>query len=204
MAAAAAKDASIELKPHPVPGEKDNKGKMPANGAGKENCFNCGEDDQWVVNCPNLTNAQCEKLASTVHISLGNAEFKRIGFLQNELTNPRVIATRNTLDPHRLYLNSTSSFHQVFTEEHLDNLRLAGATLRATCNTGANFATKKGWYRDLFDLWLVCNCTPNLLSLPQLEADGFKLSYHTGGNWIVTTPQGEDITCWNPKGRVHT
>ena len=78
-----------------------------------------------------------------VHISLGNSEFEGIGILQNKSTNPRVIATCNTLDPHRLYLHSTSSFHQVFTEEHLDNLHLAGATLRANCNTGTNFATKK-------------------------------------------------------------
>jgi hypothetical protein len=38
------------------------------------------------------------------------------------------------------------------------------------------------------------SCTANLLSLPQIEADGFTVSYHTGGNWIVTTPQGEEIT----------
>ncbi len=86
------------------------------------------------------------------------------------------------------------SFHQVFTEEHLDNLRLAGATLRADCNTGTNFATKKGWYRDLFNLWLVHNSIANLLSLPQLEADGFTVSYHTSGNWIIITPQGKEIT----------
>ncbi len=78
--------------------------------------------------------------------------------------------------------SSTSSFHQVFTEEHLDNLWLAGATLRADCNAGTNFATEKGWYRDLFNLWLVCNGIANLLSLTQLEADGFTISYHTGGN----------------------
>ena len=35
-AAAAAKDASIKHKPHPVPGEKDNKGKMFAISAGKK------------------------------------------------------------------------------------------------------------------------------------------------------------------------
>ncbi len=156
-AAAAAKDASTEHKPHPVPGEKDNKGKMLANSAGKKNCFNCGGDDHWVVNCPDLTNAQREELVGMVHISLGDAEFKGIGFLQTESTNPRVIATRNTLDPHWLYLDSTSSFHQVFMEEHLDNLSLAGTTLRADCNAGTNFATKIGWCRELFDLWLVRN-----------------------------------------------
>ena len=139
---------------------------MLTNSAGKKNCFNCGGDDHWVVNCPNLTNAQREVLAGTVHISLGNAEFEGIGFLQNESTNPCIIVSDNTLDPHWLYLNSTSSFHQVFTEEHLDNLCLAGATLRADCNAGTNFATEKGWYSNLFNLWLVHNGINNLLSLP--------------------------------------
>jgi hypothetical protein len=201
-AAAAAKDASIERQPHLVPGEKDSKGKMLANSAGKNNCFNCGADNHWVVNCPDLTNAQREELAGMAHISIGDAEFKGIGFLQNESTNTRVVATHNTLDPHRLYLDSTSSFHQVFTEEHLDNLRLAGATLRANYNTGTNFATKKGWYSNLFDLWLVRNGIANLLSLPQLEADGFTISYHTGGNGIVTTPQGREITFHQEKNGV--
>jgi hypothetical protein len=129
-----------------------------------------------------------------VHISIGDTGFEGIGFLQNELTNPRVIATCKTLEPQRLYLDSTSSFHQVFMEEHLDNLRLAGATLCADCNASTNFATKKSWYRDLFNFWLVRNCIANLLSLPQLEADGFMVSYHTGGNWIIMPPQGKEIT----------
>jgi hypothetical protein len=42
----AAMAASSEKKtPHPVPGEKDDKGKMLANISGKRNCFNCGSDN---------------------------------------------------------------------------------------------------------------------------------------------------------------
>jgi hypothetical protein len=180
---------------HPLdPGEKDEMGKMITDSSGKKNCFNCGGDNHWVVNFPDLTQAQCEELAGMAHISIGGKEFEGIGFLQNESSNPRIVTTRKTLDPQRLYLNSTSSFHQVFTDEHLDNLRLSGATLRADCNADTNFATKKGWYRNLFKLWLVCNGIANRLSLPQLEADGFTVSYHTRGNWIVTTPHGKEIT----------
>ena len=73
-------------------------------------------------------------------------------------------------------------------EEHLGGCQLANATLRADCNAGTNFASKKGWYHDLLDLWLVRNSIANLLSLPQLEADRLTVSYHTGGNWNVTTP----------------
>jgi hypothetical protein len=119
---------------------------------------------------------------------------KELDSYKNESPNPRVIATRKTLDPQRLYLDSTLSIYQVFTDKHLDNLWLAGAILHADCKAGTNFSTEKGWYRDLFDLWLLCNGITNLLSLPQLEADGFTVSYHTGGNWIITTPQGKEIT----------
>jgi hypothetical protein len=193
-AVALAKDGSIGRKPHPVPGEKDTAGKMIPNSSGKKNCFSCSMDNHWVVNYPDLSQAQREELAGMAHILIGSKESKGIGFLQNKSSNPRVVATCKTLDPQQLYLDSTSSFHQVFTEEHLDNLRLVGTTLRAYCNAGTNFATKKGWYRNLFDLWLVRNGIANLLSLPQLEADGFTVSYHTGGNWIVTIPHGDEIT----------
>jgi hypothetical protein len=60
-----------------------------------------------------------------VHVSIGNKEFEGIGLLQNESLHPCVIAMHKTLDPQRLYFDSTSSFHQVITEEHLDNLQLA-------------------------------------------------------------------------------
>ena len=80
----------------------------------KKNCFNCGVDNHWVVNCPDLSQAQRDELAGTIHISISGEEFKGIGFLQNESSNPRVVATRKTLDPQQLYLDSTSSFHQVF------------------------------------------------------------------------------------------
>jgi hypothetical protein len=98
-AAALAKDGTIGRKPHPVPGKKDTAGKMIANSSGKKNCFNCGMDDHWVVNCPDLSQAQREELAGMAHISIGSKEFKGIGFLQNESSNPRMVATCKTLDP---------------------------------------------------------------------------------------------------------
>jgi hypothetical protein len=161
---------------------------------GKKNCFNCRAADHWVVNCPDLTAAQCEELAGTAHISISEDILDSIGFLQNESTNAVVVATHKTLNPHCLYLYSISSFRQIFTEEHLNHLNTAGITLRADCNAGTNFSTKKGWYQDLFHLWLVRNGIANLLSLPQLEDNGFTISYHTRGKWIITTPQGKDIT----------
>jgi hypothetical protein len=164
---------------------------MLANSSGKKDCFNCSGDNHWGVNCPNLTAAQCKKLTGMAHVSVGNKELKGISFLQNESVNPRVNANCKTLDPPWLYLDSMSSFHQVFMEEHLDNLWLASAALRANCNAGTNFATKKGWYHDLFDLWLVHNSIANLLLLPQLEADGFTVSYHTVALGLSPPPEAK-------------
>jgi hypothetical protein len=98
---------------------------MMANAAGKKNCFNCSMDDHWVVNCPNLTAAQCKELTKMAHISVSKDVLDGIGFLQNESTNAAVVTTWNTLNPHCLYLDldSTSSFHQVFTDKHLDHLK---------------------------------------------------------------------------------
>jgi hypothetical protein len=36
---------------------------MIANSLGIKNCFNCGMDDYWVVNCPDLSQAQGKELA---------------------------------------------------------------------------------------------------------------------------------------------
>jgi hypothetical protein len=166
---------------------------MLANSSGKKNCFNCGGDNHWIVNCPNLLAAQCNELAGMAHISVSKDILNRIDFLQNESTNATFVTTRKTVNPHCLYLDSTSSFHQVFTKEHLNHLKLAGVTLRVDCNAGMNFAMEKGWYQNLFHLWLVRNGIANLLSLLQLEEDGSTISYLTSGKWIVITPHGEGI-----------
>jgi hypothetical protein len=53
----------MEKKLHPIPGKKDPAGKMLANSLSKKNCFNCGGNDHWVVNCPDLLAVQSNELA---------------------------------------------------------------------------------------------------------------------------------------------
>jgi hypothetical protein len=186
-------DESREGKPHPTPCEKDPAGKMLANSLGKMKCFNCSGNNHWVINCPNLLATQHNVLAGMAHISVGKDILNGIGFLQNNSTNAAIVTTRKTLNPNCLFLDSMSSFYQVSTKEHLNNPKLDGVTLHACCNSGTNFATKKGWCQNLFHLWLVRNGIANFLSLPQLEEDSFTVSYQIGGEWIVTTPHGEEI-----------
>ena len=43
--------------------------------------------------------------------------------------------------------------------------------LRGKFNVGVSHANEKGWYGDLFNMWLVRNGIADLLSVPQLERD---------------------------------
>ena len=42
-------------------------------------------------------------------------------------------------------------------------------------------------------MWLVESGITKLLSVPQLEADGFTINCNTNRDWFVTTPEGEKI-----------
>ena len=51
----------------------------------------------------------------------------------------------------------------------------------------------KGTYGD-FQVWLKKKVIANLISIPMLEASGYIISTHTHSDWVVTTPEGKDIT----------
>ena len=42
-------------------------------------------------------------------------------------------------------------------------------------------------------MWIVESSIANLLRLPHLEADGFTIDYNTKHDWVITTPEGEEI-----------
>ena len=63
--------------------------------------------------------------------------------------------------------------------------------LKGDCNAGTTYSNQKGWWSH-FHMWLVESGIANLLSVPQLEADGFKVGY-SNNLWTVTTPEGHVI-----------
>ena len=42
-------------------------------------------------------------------------------------------------------------------------------------------------------MWLVCNGIENIILLPQLENDGFRVTYNTLKAWVVICPDGNPI-----------
>ena len=49
-------------------------------------------------------------------------------------------------------------------------------------------------------MWLNKKCIANLIYIPMLEESGYIISTHTHIYWVVTTPEGKEITFKRDKG----
>ena len=67
------------------------------------------------------------------------------------------------------------------------------------CNAGTTVTKMKLSYGD-FQVWLNKKGVANLISVSMMEASGYILSTHTHADWVVTTPEGKDITFKRDKG----
>ena len=100
---------------------------------------------------------------------------------------------RDTLDWWKLYLDSCATFHTSFVRDMLSDVYKSKVTLHGSFNAGTTISSEKG-YLGPFDLWLNEKGIANLLSIPQLEEEGYKVQYETDlTQWTVTTPQGKKI-----------
>ena len=120
-------------------------------------------------------------------------------FLQKASSNLKVVEARKTLKEHFVYLDSTSSFNQVFKEEHLDEVKKVSTSLRAHCNAGTSHADEKGLLLGVFECWLVRNGIANILSVPQLERDGFEVEY-VKRKWSIVCPNGTVLSLKRDSG----
>ena len=107
---------------------------------------------------------------------------------------------RDKLDENRVYLDSCSSFHQVFTKKHLHDINTTMMRLKGDCNAGTTYSKRKGWWQG-FHMWLVESGIANLFSVPQLESDSFTIEYNTNRDWVVTTSEGEEIVFKKETGK---
>ena len=95
-------------------------------------------------------------------------------------SSERAPAKRGTCDPNKLYLDSAAKYHSVFAIWCLKNMRKAGRTLRGNCNAGVKVCSKVGDL-GIFEMWVNERGIANLLSIPQLEKDGFRVTSDTKG-----------------------
>ena len=60
--------------------------------------------------------------------------------------------------------------------------------LQGNCNAGVSTSNEKGYY-GLWNFWLTKQGIANLLSILQLEKDGYLIDYNTKRFLAVTTPE---------------
>ena len=77
-------------------------------------------------------------------------------------------------------------------KKYLQNIRAYDKTLCGNCNTGFSMSEEKGDYGNL-SIWVMEHGIEITISMGLLKKEGYKISYETGGTWIVTTPAGKDI-----------
>ena len=97
---------------------------------------------------------------------------------------------RFTLDPFKLYLDSCATYHSAFVKEMLHSVKTVGTVLQGNCNAGVSTSKEKGIFGP-WSFWLNENGIANLLSIPQLEKDGYTVDYNSKHHWVVTTPAGK-------------
>ena len=80
----------------------------------------------------------------------------------------------------------------MFVKWFLENIGPSPYHLKGHCNAGTLTCKEQGYYGP-FKMWLNSQGIANLLSIPQLEEEGYKVDYNTDRDWVVTTPEGKDI-----------
>ena len=82
------------------------------------------------------------------------------------------------MDPNKIYLDSADTTHSMFVTKCLKNIRKRNTVLRGNCNAGVTTSTRKG-VLGLFYMWINKKGIANLLSTPQLEDDGYRITCDT-------------------------
>ena len=92
----------------------------------------------------------------------------------NDNVKPPRHASRHTMDPNKLYLDSCATYNSMFIDWALGNISPSKVHLKGHCNAGVLTCTHQGYYGP-FKMWLNNQGIVNLLSIPQLEEDGYKV-----------------------------
>ena len=72
----------------------------------------------------------------------------------------------------------------------LSNVKTGNTVLQGKLQRGVSTSQEKGIY-GLCTFWLNEKGIANLLSIPQLEKDGYTIDYNIKQDWVVTTPSGK-------------
>ena len=196
--------------------------------AGEIKCFNgCGGNHK-AYDCPYLTKEEKEKLKQVrlgikqidgqINANVEDEDAFDYGDREEEdgtmitmiggevdVVSSRGVMNANVqqaLCAYKLYLDTMGSHHQLHSEEYAPEGPYESDTvMKSSCNAGVTTMNEKLRIGNI-EFWYGRNGIANILSVPQLERDGYNLTYTTGGTWVVVTPDGKTIDFKRESGGV--
>jgi hypothetical protein len=158
---------------------------MKANKKGETACFNCGKDDHWMKECPDLT----EKQRGQLHIQLGGSMVA-----QTKMEDGQAELHVGGLKRNYLYLGTCTTNDQMVNPDYLSGVHKAENSLALRTNAGTCVSREQG-YLGPHLFWLDTNGIANVVSLKTLERS-YTMRYDSDKNdgaFVFETPRGNVI-----------
>jgi hypothetical protein len=198
-----------------------NQEKEPYNKFKFKKCHGCGETGHIVYSCPKLSEEEKAAVRDRVkkavaNVSIGGDEadaqecVEGVAHLNVDGNDDASIATCDSIidtvgliqtsttsggkyicNPHYLYLDSAATQHSMAAVEYLSRRHTTKSALRQHCNAGTKMTNRVGYWNGL-RFWENPDGIANLLSLPQLELDGYDI-YKNKDEWYAISPNGGRI-----------
>jgi hypothetical protein len=111
-----------------------------------------------------------------------------VGMIQMSRANA---GSKSICNPHYLYLDSAATQHSMASVQYLSRRHTTRSALRQHCNAGTTLTNRVGYWNG-FRFWENPEGIANLMSLPQLELEGYEV-YKNPHEWYAISPSGGRI-----------
>ena len=175
------------------------------NSKGKSHCFICKKEDHWAKDCPTLSAMKQKQYngVSQMNIASGeeSSENKRseIQYKGDEglsgfqgLNNNNGMIHKTLSEYKLLYLDSCTTYNSIFITKILDHIGDIYIVMHGHYNIGTTIATQEVCY-DAWKMQINEQGIGNLLSIPSIEREGYRVIYDTFKEWLVFAPDGTEI-----------
>ena len=85
------------------------------------------------------------------------------------------------MSENKLFLDSYATYHLTFVDWCFKNIYVVERYLKGHCNASVMLCKEQGYY-GAFKMWLNIKGIVNILSIPQLERDGYTVDYNIKRN----------------------
>jgi len=178
--------------------ELNEEDKKAVRGAGKQ-----GQTHVSIGNDTDAANKELQECidgVANIHVGLDEASIGSLdddfGFVDGvsfHVSSVLEASKRVTCGRNKLFLDSCATQNSMFATEYLERMHVTKVYLRQNCNAGSKLTNRCGYYLGL-RFYAGEGGIANLLSVPALEREGWKIHMETGKDVKAMSPDGLIIT----------